>query len=50
MGWIADFLKSFFTDEVDSTPELVRIQINDLQDWVRIRTEEIVYDHKIDKA
>ena len=45
MGWIADLFNSF-TEEVDENPELIKIHINDLQDWVRIRSEEIVYKHK----
>jgi len=50
MGWLADFFKNIFTDEVEDNPEMVRLHINDLQDWVRIRTEEIVYEHKINET
>ncbi len=50
MGLIADFFKNLFADEVEDNPEQIKIHINDLQDWVRIRTEEVVYNHKLDEA
>jgi hypothetical protein len=50
MGWLANLFKSLFTEEVDDNPEQIKIHINDLQDWVRIRSEEIVYKHKLNDS
>ncbi len=49
MGWLTNIFKNF-TEEVEEDPEQIKIHVNDLQDWVRIRTEEIVYKHKLDEA
>ena len=50
MGMIAEFFKSFFKEEAEDNPELIKIHVNDLSDWVRLRTEEIVYNHKLDET
>lgn len=50
MGWILNVLDKLGLTEREKRSGAVEVHINDLQDWIKIRTEDIVYQFQLEEA
>jgi len=50
MSWILNVFDKLGLTERENKNRVVEVHINDLQDWIKIRTEDIVYQFQLEEA